>query len=435
MRKDNSKYKKIVVKEDHPFFNSFQFDTKLNKQVTFSPNMILPFHRWFYYKPGFSCGLIESIYKKYFSGNQELSIYDPFCGVGTTPIWAAENGHLGYGSDVSPLAIFISNCKCIRDISQKNLSKSLDDVLNSVVIGKKQKKPIDQREIPYYIEKGFSKKNKEALLAVIENISDIDNENNKKIILLALMKAAYDVSLTKKDGGFLRYIDESRYDSLENRLKFHVEDILRDFNSTATLFDFNGHQAKKFRHPKFFVMDARNLSFRESCFDLVITSPPYLNRYDYTRIYAIELSILGLSDKEIKKLRKKTIKSHTEADYQKSTAMKSKIFDDAYNQLLSSKLSNIQIPEMVNGYYNDMASTLNELKKVTRKDGIISFVVGNSRFSGIHFETDAIISEIGTNLGLTLDEILVTKCRGSSAQQVNKYGDLPLRESIVTLRK
>lgn len=35
----------------------------------------------------------------------------------------------------------------------------------------------------------------------------------------------------------------------------------------------------------------------------VITSPPYCNRYDYTRTYALELVYLGLGDKEVKKMR------------------------------------------------------------------------------------------------------------------------------------
>ncbi len=32
--------------------------------------------------------------------------------------------------------------------------------------------------------------------------------------------------------------------------------------------------------------------------DAVITSPPYCNRYDYTRTYALELAYLGVSDTE-----------------------------------------------------------------------------------------------------------------------------------------
>jgi DNA modification methylase len=187
--------------------------------------------------------------------------------------------------------------------------------------------------------------------------------------------------------------------------------------------------------PRFYLMDARNLTFDEAPFDLVVTSPPYMNRYDYTRIYAIEYGMLGHSDSDLKKLRKKTIKSHVEGNFEETPLMKSQIFDDAYKKLEKSKLTNIQIPEMVFGYYNDMTCSLRELKKFTRNESIVSFVVGNSRFSGIHFETDAIIAEIAENLGFKLKEIIVTKLRGSSAQQLHNYGDLQLRESLVSFSK
>ena len=38
-------------------------------------------------------------------------------------------------------------------------------------------------------------------------------------------------------------------------------------------------------------------------FDGLVTSPPYCNRYDYTRTYALELAMLGLGEDEIKQLR------------------------------------------------------------------------------------------------------------------------------------
>ncbi|MEV9407491.1 restriction endonuclease, partial [Klebsiella pneumoniae] len=35
----------------------------------------------------------------------------------------------------------------------------------------------------------------------------------------------------------------------------------------------------------------------------VVTSPPYCNRYDYTRTYALELALLGVDDGGVKALR------------------------------------------------------------------------------------------------------------------------------------
>ena len=41
--------------------------------------------------------------------------------------------------------------------------------------------------------------------------------------------------------------------------------------------------------------------------DFVITSPPYCNRYDYTRTYALELAILGVDEQKILQLRQEML--------------------------------------------------------------------------------------------------------------------------------
>jgi site-specific DNA-methyltransferase (cytosine-N4-specific) len=52
--------------------------------------------------------------------------------------------------------------------------------------------------------------------------------------------------------------------------------------------------------------------------DGVITSPPYCNRYDYTRTYAMELAYLGKTDADIRALRQEllscTVENKTKID-------------------------------------------------------------------------------------------------------------------------
>ena len=44
-----------------------------------------------------------------------------------------------------------------------------------------------------------------------------------------------------------------------------------------------------------------------AAYDGVITSPPYCNRYDYTRTYALELAMLGLTQMEVSNLRQEML--------------------------------------------------------------------------------------------------------------------------------
>jgi hypothetical protein len=41
----------------------------------------------------------------------------------------------------------------------------------------------------------------------------------------------------------------------------------------------------------------------DNAYDAIITSPPYCNRYDYTRTYALELALLGIDEQGLVKLR------------------------------------------------------------------------------------------------------------------------------------
>ena len=50
----------------------------------------------------------------------------------------------------------------------------------------------------------------------------------------------------------------------------------------------------------------------DSQYDLIITSPPYCNRYDYTRTYALELALLGVDEIDLVNLRHQMLKEFFE---------------------------------------------------------------------------------------------------------------------------
>jgi hypothetical protein len=93
------------------------------------------------------------------------------------------------------------------------------------------------------------------------------------------------------------------------------------------------------------------------------------------------------------------------------------------------------IPQMVRGYFEDAYIYLRRISRTLTDNGLVALAVGNSRWSGVAVETDFIICEIAKQLGLVPLEINVCKIRGTSAQQVKKYGEEQIREGIVVLRK
>ena len=51
----------------------------------------------------------------------------------------------------------------------------------------------------------------------------------------------------------------------------------------------------------------------DASFDIVITSPPYANRYDYTRTYALELAWLGYGQDDFSNLRQSIVRLQVDA--------------------------------------------------------------------------------------------------------------------------
>lgn len=418
-------YNNPKVHYSNKFYSSFVIESGLSKDVAFSGAMKLPRHRWFYYKPGFSPKLVDFIIEKYSLPAKIL--VDPFCGVGTAVIASACNhGFKAYGFDISPLAIEISKAK-ITNPSPEKILKALKQIDYSKIYNK----GIDE----YYLKKSFDDSILRELLNIKCEIQTIfkKNTDEERFMSLCLTSIFHEFAHAKRDGGFLRFVQKDKIPDVEKRFKEVVADFLNDIPMENDLF-FN-LQGSNFQKIRFKIADARKINLKTSTIGIILTSPPYLNRYDYTRIYALEMALIGLTDKEVKAIRRKTLKSHVEAKYKIFPNLKSELLDDLMNKINHSKLTNANIPEMIIGYFHDIAWNLLECKRILKSKGIAAFVVGNCRFSGHHVEVDSIIAEIGSNIGLTLENILIAKARGSSIQQVHKYGEIPLRESVVIFKK
>lgn len=421
MRLDNTLYAVPKIKKGHKYESFFKLEPKLAKLVAFSGAMKLPRHRWFYYKQGFSPSLV-----RYFLDNYEIPVprlVDPFSGVGTAPMTASyEYGYESIGYDISPLVIEIAKAK-ISNPDRKRIIKLLD-----IIDFELYSEDIDQ----YYLNKSFDENVLRSLLGIRKTIQKKFKADDKKFLFLCLLSIFHEFAHAKRDGGFLRFITKENIPNPHRRFKEVAINFLNDLDGQKTIeFDETIQNGKI----NFEVADARSLPAESNSTGIILTSPPYLNRYDYTRIYALELALLGLADDEVKSIRKQTLKSHIEAKHLEFPELNSELLRSLMDNLNISKLTNPKVPEMVLGYFHDLAWNIAECKRILAAKGVLAYVVGNCRFSGLHVEVDTIIAEIGESLGLTLDSIIVAKTRGSSAQQVRNYGDLPLRESIVVLRK
>ena len=107
-------------------------------------------------------------------------------------------------------------------------------------------------------------------------------------------------------------------------------------------------------------------------------------------------------------------------------------------ELLDDKNTwNKRIPQLIRGYFTDMAKTLEEIFKVTKKGGRCIIIVGNSAYGGVIVPTDTLLAKIAQDIGFSIDNITIARHLTTSSQQKIKLNGVKqyLRESLVCLKK
>jgi len=154
-------------------------------------------------------------------------------------------------------------------------------------------------------------------------------------------------------------------------------------------------------------------------------------------VFGVEL-MLGFLDWEgTRQLRYQSFHSHPEAHPKRPAA-------NGYTRpvVLTKALATIKrrtkeprLPRMLEGFFLDMYLSLREVARVCKPGAKVAFVVGNAQYCGLGIPVDELTAQIGEQVGLKCDGLLVARYRGNSAQQMGKYGRKPSRESVVLFHK
>jgi len=395
----------------------------------------LPRHRWYYYKEGFSPNLVQSAIDIYSLTANHL-ILDPFNGSGTVTLTAAENNIPSVGIEVNPFTTFVSKTK-VLNTKKKILSELFEQTFEKVNLGKEYS---EFERYSTFTE--LSGKNKwlfnlDLLRAFFGGYSFLENfkSNASSLLKLALITSIMEVANAKKDGKCLRYKNnwmEKKFDKQD-----FIKALIKNYVKIEQDVELNQIRTK----PAIYNSDSRTfLNTINGKFDLIITSPPYLNTFDYTDIYRPEL-FLGkfiLNSKSLYNLRLKTIRSHVQANWKKPNPnnIESINLKDIFNRLSRKKesLMHPKIPFMILAYFEDMKKVFLELSAKSNKNAHLWMVVSNSGYANEEIPVDLILADIATKNGWKLEEIGVLR---EIRKRKTKYSpDIDtLRESVIILRK
>ncbi len=374
-----------------------------------------PIHRWFVFPHSYSPQLVGEVIKEY-PLTKGATLLDPFLGAGTTVLWAKQNGFSATGTDLSPLSVFVSQAK-LASYDSVELASALRYVLDYKIVSD------DLKQHPERIRRAFSQcelMNIESLRRRIQELPP----HLSPFFILALLNVQQKLSRAVPDGGWFRWVDKEEQSSQIS--------ILFAQQINKQISDLINQSTQQIGNWSVYLLDARRLNTIDGVFDALVTSPPYPNRHDYSRIFHMELLSLGASEEDIFRFRHTSIRSHVEArtpDIQVNGYYLPPKLERTLNILPEN--ADPRIAPMLMGYFEDMYYCLKSAYSRLKPNAPCAFVVGNVRHAGVMVPVDEILIEIGEQAGFEFDCGWVARLRGNSAQQMAIYGREPSRETIV----
>jgi DNA modification methylase len=399
----------------------------------------MPRHRWYYFKEGFSPLLVETAIKKSEINEDDLVI-DIFSGCGTVPLVSSLSNVNSIGYEINPFMIFVAKAK-LSDVK----SNTFNFYLDKIVAGIKKGKKTALENYSTFSENGENEKwlfNKKVLRGFEggwETTKEIPYEV-AKLYRLALVSSTMMNSNAVKDGKCLRYKKNWK------ELLYSQDSLLNDFIENCTIIADDLKNTRILKVATILKGDVREKlgGSKIKKFKLCITSPPYLNSFDYSDIYRPELFLCKYitNNNNLGKLRLGTLRSHMQINWELPKKSEfGMLYEKSTNELSKKKelLWNKKIPTMIQAYFEDIETLLIKLKRNAEKDAQLWIIVSTSAYAGVEIPVDLIIADIGTKKGWELVEIKNIRNMRNSTQNAQKYIEgigttKRLRECIIILK-
>ena len=452
----------LNAKFERRYKDKLLLQTALSRSlVSFQANKGRAVYRWYKYKEAFSAGLVEFLLNKYrVSGGVLL---DPFAGIGTALFAAGAFGMRAEGIELLPIGQRVIATKQLIDaeITPDDVATLARWAETRPWANSTRLHPINELRITRGAYPAATIEAMGRYLGTLEQ----ENDRVQAVLLFALLCVLEAVSFTRKDGQYLRWdcrsgrrqgkkiFDKGEILTFEKAICGKLEDIVSDLRASEIPEDLFAQVQARTEITLHYGSCLELLpGLPSDAYDCIMTSPPYCNRYDYTRTYALELALLGVDEAGLLKLRQEMLSCTVENRAKDLLAMNpawqpavaaadrqpllQKILAYLDDQRKMDLLNNNGIPRMVRGYFYEMACVIAECARVLKRHAPLIMVNDNVRYAGASVSVDIILSELARELGFAVENILVLpNGKGNSSQQMGAHGREALRKCVYIWRK
>jgi hypothetical protein len=415
-------------------------DKEENRSGTFIDNLKLPVHRWFRYSAGFSAEWVEDVLSALDLAETSL-IFDPFAGSGTV-LLSADKLHLpSIGIEAHSFVARIAKAKMlwgtpVTDFIEK--SQTVFETALTIEDG--------HDEYPELIGRCFS----EETLRHLDNLKRawlrLDDQSSASELTWLAITSILRPSSSAGTAQW-QYI-------LPNKTKKVITEPLEAFQAQAELMQEDMRLLQGLQPGSFASVvygDARNCpTVQPESVDVVITSPPYANNYDYADATRFEMSFWG----EVSSwgdlhaaVRKDLIVSSAQ-----HASLERLVLDKVLQQdvLMPIHLEITEVCQtlaeerllhggkkhyhtMIAAYFADMAKVFLALRRVCKPEALLCFVIGDSAPYGIYVPVDEWLGRLAIAAGF--GNFRFEKLRDRNTKWKNRKHRVPLHEGILWINE
>jgi site-specific DNA-methyltransferase (cytosine-N4-specific) len=348
------------------------------------------------YPAKYTIDAIEKYILKYSAEND--IVYDPFVGCGTTLLAANINNRIAYGTDINGIAILISQLKITayyeNDIAE--LQNFVKSIRGNVMTGTKCEKK-------YYtsINHWFCEIAIDTLSLILLEIEKAFCNSSK---LLLFCKVVFSSVLTLVSN----QESDTRYASKEKGItkQYIIDSFVKKFNLILDIVancEFSDCVLKS----KVLQINSKSSSekFGVNSVDMIITSPPYPNTYDYYLYHKHRMLWLDYS------------------------------VEDAMQQEIGSRREFSSLKKPAENFSNDIKEVFIDCDKMLKKDKYAVIIIGDGQIGGYKYDSRKNIERIANEVNWKLVDECYNELDSTSRSFQKSFRVKGKKEYVLVFKK
>ena len=389
--------------------------------LSFSGNKGVPFLELYRYEEAFSFFLVKHLLHSC-NATEKDYIIDPFCGSGITLFTSCIEGIPSVGFDALPFACFLSQT---LPLFLSLHERGLRDTWNAVRRTVKSCDPAPvAADIPL-VQAAFPQEILVTLRKMKTAFSGLPAPYSSVFFYL-FFSILEECSTFSRIRRHWKHIKDKKplnpFSAIEKKVTMVERDIakMRKFSTRKQILP-SVYQADSIHHDWSVDLPRKPT--------LLITSPPYVDRVDYTQTYALEMGLSFIGDfGEFKELRTRFLRSYMGSPPSGEVSLHPAVREVC--EALDSGSASSRIISMLTGYFEDMNHVIETWYSRLAHEARVAMVIDNFSYQGIEIPVDLILCDMAREAGFSVDTIVVVHYK----KAIQGQGD-PLRESILFWKK